>query len=91
MASHHQHSADIIPFGQPLDYERRGVKPIPAEQIARIMGESVDLYRASEEAELRREAVARRVRIQAIIEWLAIAAVIFASIYFAIQLVRGAA
>lgn len=50
MASHNQPGADILPFGQPTDAPGpRFVKPIPAEQIARIMGEPVDLYKSLEQ------------------------------------------
>jgi hypothetical protein len=88
VASHNQHSADIVPF--PVDYAApRFVRPIPEEQIARIMGEPVDCYQAFKEAELEREALTRRTRLQAIIEWLCVALVIATTIYFAAEFARS--
>lgn len=61
MASHNQPGADILRFGgratyfdgyQLRDSKTKlpvSVRPIPAEQIARIMGESVDLYKSLEQ------------------------------------------
>lgn len=88
MASHHQHSADILPF--PADHVApRFVRPIPGEQIARIMGDPVDCFQAFESAERERKALARRDRLSAIIEWFCVALVSIAAIYFAVELMRA--
>jgi hypothetical protein len=43
VASHHQRTADILPFGQPRDHVE-GARYIRPHDLARINGEPVDIY-----------------------------------------------